>query len=122
MWMLIVSDKDQEKRREQVCESKAAAEKRRSELMKKGIFATVEFRRETTHEFKSGRKMAQQSPAAGSDGHASRPGRQISQVVMVARAPDEPTRLRTTTFGTLSAELRRLVLAPTANRLPARAG
>ena len=66
MWMLIVTDKDQEKRREQVCESKAAAEKRRSELMKKGIFATVEFRRETTHEFKSGRKMAQQSnpPAA----------------------------------------------------------
>jgi hypothetical protein len=64
MWMLIVSDKDQEKRREHACESKAAAEKRRGELMKKGIFATVEFRRETTHEFKSGRKMTQSSNAS----------------------------------------------------------
>lgn len=63
MWMLIVTDKDQEKRREHACESKAAAEKRRAELMKKGIFATVEFRREATHEFKSGRKMTQTSDA-----------------------------------------------------------
>ncbi len=71
MWMLIVSDKDQQKRREQVCESKAAAEKRRAELMKKGIFATVEFRRETTHEFKSGRKMTQTSDASATP--AARP-------------------------------------------------
>jgi hypothetical protein len=59
MWVLIVKDQDQ--RREQLCESKAAAEKRRGELMKKGVFARVEFRREKTHEFDSGRAMRQQS-------------------------------------------------------------
>lgn len=32
--------------------------------MKKGIFATVEFRREKTHEFDSGRAMKQQSKAS----------------------------------------------------------
>jgi hypothetical protein len=62
MWVLIVKDQDQ--RREHLCESKAAAEKRRGELMKKGIFATVEFRREKTHEFDSGRAMKQQSKAS----------------------------------------------------------
>lgn len=63
MWVLIVKD-HQDERREQVCESKAAAEKRRGELMKKGIFATVEFRREKTHEFDSGHKPRQQPKAS----------------------------------------------------------
>lgn len=62
MWVLIVKDQDQ--RREEMCESKAAAEKRRGELMKKGIFATVEFRREKTHEFDSGRELRQQPKAS----------------------------------------------------------
>jgi hypothetical protein len=62
MWVLIVKDQDQ--RREEVCESKAAAEKRRGELMKKGTFATVEFRREKTHEFDSGRTLRQQPKAS----------------------------------------------------------
>lgn len=58
MWVLIV--RDQNAHREQVCESRGAAETRRCELMKNGIFATVEFRRQHTHAFDSGRAMKRQ--------------------------------------------------------------